>query len=329
MKKLSLLPLIIIVFASEIFAQHTFSIVAVDPVTGEVGSAGASCIANSYIISDVHPGYGVIHTQAYWISSNQVYAGGLMDAGIPPWDIIDSLVDNDVQNNPGIRQYGVIDLGDGLSGVRKSGWTGNGCTAYANHIVGANYVIQGNILLGPEILDSMEANFLSTQGTLACKLMAAMQGANVIGADTRCIDDGTSSLSSFIKVARPSDTTGTFYLEIEIGSVPAGVEPIDTLQTRFDEWGGCAMGTSVEEIEKDFVSVFPNPADQWAVFSVQLANKENAELKVFNSLGEEIYQAVFSSANYTLATANWQPGIYFYRIILQNGKMAVGKLVVE
>ena len=52
-------------------AQATFSIVAVDPATGEVGSAGASCISGSIIISDVHPGVGVIHTQSYWNAANQ------------------------------------------------------------------------------------------------------------------------------------------------------------------------------------------------------------------------------------------------------------------
>ena len=42
--------------------QDTFSIVAIDPITGKVGSAGASCIGGSMIISDIHPGLGGIHT---------------------------------------------------------------------------------------------------------------------------------------------------------------------------------------------------------------------------------------------------------------------------
>ena len=52
----------------------TFSIVAVDTTTGEVGSAGGSCIAGSIIISDIHPGVGAIHTQSYYLSANQNYA---------------------------------------------------------------------------------------------------------------------------------------------------------------------------------------------------------------------------------------------------------------
>ena len=88
----------------------TFSIVAVDKTTGEVGSAGGSCIAGSIIISDIHPGVGAIHTQAYYLQANQNYASTLMDQGYSPAEIIQLLEENDVQNNPSIRQYGIVDL---------------------------------------------------------------------------------------------------------------------------------------------------------------------------------------------------------------------------
>ena len=76
----------------------TFSIVAVDTTTGEVGSAGGSCIAGSIIISDVHPGVGAIHTQSYYLSANQNYASTLMDEGYSPLEIIQLLEENDVLN---------------------------------------------------------------------------------------------------------------------------------------------------------------------------------------------------------------------------------------
>ena len=88
----------------------TFSIVAVDTNTNEIGSAGGSCIANSIIISDMHPGQGVIHTQSYWTSANQIYASQLMEQGFSPDDIIELLQINDSQNNPSIRQYGIVDI---------------------------------------------------------------------------------------------------------------------------------------------------------------------------------------------------------------------------
>ena len=65
-----------ILFISVSFS--TFSIVAVDIETGQVGSAGASCIPGSIIISDIHPGVGAVHTQSYWHVLNQMYASELM-----------------------------------------------------------------------------------------------------------------------------------------------------------------------------------------------------------------------------------------------------------
>ena len=84
-----LLYLIISIQINLLFS--TFSIVAVDTVTHEVGSAGASCIGNSVIISDIHPGVGVIHTQSYWSASNQNYASSLMNLNYSPNDIIEEL----------------------------------------------------------------------------------------------------------------------------------------------------------------------------------------------------------------------------------------------
>jgi uncharacterized Ntn-hydrolase superfamily protein len=157
-------------------ATATFSITAVDPVTHEVGSAGASCISGAIILSDVHPGVGCVHTQAYWNSQNQQYARSLMNLGYAPQAIIDSLVAHDAGGNPTIRQYGIVDL---VGGGRSAAYTGVNCTDYRGHILGPTYSIQGNILLGPEILEGMEQAFLNTPGTLADKLMAALQAAKV------------------------------------------------------------------------------------------------------------------------------------------------------
>lgn len=214
-------------------AQDTFSIVAVDSSTGMVGSAGASCIDGAIIISDVHPGVGVVHTQADWRSENQDYARILMNQGQSPQQIIDSLVAHDVQGNPGMRQYGVIDL---VGGGRSASWTGTNCFDYKGHILGPNYAIQGNILLGRQILDSMQTRFLNTSGTFTDRLMAALQGAKVPGADTRCMASGRSAISAFIKVAWPRDTTGRLFLDLNVDNMPAPYDPIDSLQGLFDQW---------------------------------------------------------------------------------------------
>ena len=113
MKK-TLILILILVSISQIKSQDTFSICAIDTITGEVGSAGASCVhfpnQGIRVLSDVHPGFGVIHTQAQYNSANQSYARNLMNQGLSPQQIIDSLVENDAQNNPTTRQYGIVDF---------------------------------------------------------------------------------------------------------------------------------------------------------------------------------------------------------------------------
>ena len=83
-----------------------------------------------------------------------------------------------------------------------------------------NYSIQGNILLGAEILDSMEARFLAATGPLSDRLMACLQGANVPGADSRCLANGTSSLSAFVRVAKPGDADDSLFLDFLNENIP-------------------------------------------------------------------------------------------------------------
>lgn len=199
---------LMVLFISPVFPQETFSIVAIDTITGEAGSAGASCLDSRHtaggasIISDIHPGRGAIHTQALYHAVNQVNAGEKMEKGFSPGEIIEWLKKNDFAGNPKIRQYGIADL-DSAGNPRTAAFTGSETEDYKNHLTGRNYAIQGNILLGQKILDSMEARFLRTRGPLEKKLMAALQGAKIPGADTRCKPEGVSSLSSFLRIAKP------------------------------------------------------------------------------------------------------------------------------
>lgn len=246
MKHLFLSLFLLLVFLSKPSAQHTFSIVAVDPETGEVGSAGATCLTSAdcgncggaVIISDLVPGRGAMNAQATVCIPNSNLNTGIvqMQLGEAPDDILDWVLTNDncVFGDTASRQYGIVDLSP-EGNPRSTAFTGGSCLDYANHIIGPNYAIQGNILLGQSILDDMEAGFLNTEGSLAEKLMGALQGANVPGADTRCLDDGLSSKSSFLRVAAPDDGA-TFSLDLIVGATLPGVDPIDSLQTLFDEY---------------------------------------------------------------------------------------------
>ncbi len=173
----------------------------------------------------------------------------------------------------------------------SAGHTGSGTDDYKNHIAGPNYCIQGNILLGPEVLDSMEARFLRAEGDLACKLMAAMQGANMIGADSRCAANGSSSLFAFLKVSQPDDIFGepSFLVSVrtEDGS---NIEPIDSLQTLFDAVHSCpTVGLLEQDDFNDKFSLYPNPASD----RVSIVNKSNDpyEIRLVDVVGNTVFKS--------------------------------------
>jgi uncharacterized Ntn-hydrolase superfamily protein len=313
----TLLALFVIILST--YSQDTFSIVAVDSVTGEIGSAGASCIddnaisGGAIIISDILPGRGAIHTQAYWRPANQQNAHNLMEEGFSPIEIIDWLEENDDQGNPTIRQYGVVDFDEDGS-PRAAAFTGNNCSYWAGDTAGMYFAIQGNILLGEQIIDSMLSRFLNTEGMLAERLMASLQGANVPGADTRCSGEGVSSLSAFIRVAQPGDTLGEFYLDLNVPETPYGVEPIDSLQVLFDEWLNI-LDIEEKTGEKYGFNIFPNPADELITISlVGNVESQNFMVTLLDIAGKEAAEPIYFNQKTTIKTSNLSSGIYILTI---------------
>ena len=104
----------------------------------------------------------------------------------------------------------------------------------------------------------MESSFLNTNGSLDQKLMAALQGAKIPGADTRCLDKEISTLSAFIRVAK-SDDNEEYFMDLNVNSVityynQAGIwiDPIDTLQTLYDNWYETDFNYSVGDVNQDY-----------------------------------------------------------------------------
>lgn len=329
MIRIFLLLLCIISMHSQVISQDTFSITAVDSVTGEVGSAGASCIdataisGGCVIISYIRPGFGVIHTQALYTSVNKSYGSQLMQAGFTPEQILDSLISRDATNNPSIRQYGIAALINGSP--QTAAYTGVNCMDYKNHIQGTYYTIQGNILLNQGILDSMEARFLNTPGDLACRLMSAMQGANVPGADTRCLVSGNSSLSAFLRVAKPGDSHGTLSLDLNVPIGPAGFEPIDSLQALFLNAGGCRpVNTAAVEAQET-----PNIVFHANTSTLMMkGNMPQDQLSVFDILGKHIITQQIGIEG-KMDTPHLPNGLYFWRLERKNGQTFSQKFRVE
>jgi len=280
-----LIALYLFLYSPGIYPQDTFSIVAVDTVTGEIGSAGASCVGpiggvGAFILSDVIESIGAIHTQASYLSTNQNYAHSLMLLGLSPQHIIDSLVANDAQNNPTIRQYGIVDL---TRNGESAAFTGINCLDYKGHSVGNGFAIQGNILLGEIIIDTMQTIFLETQGPLADRLMKTLEAAKIIGADSRCASRGTSSQSSFIKVVRIGDG-GVPYLQEVVPDSPVGVDPIDLLRDQFDQWK-VSLFTTVDPFLSDVtIDSDSLPADGTSQAAINIFPKNNSDTLLASGL---------------------------------------------
>ena len=320
-----------IYFISVYAFADTFSICAVDLATNQVGGAAASCYNNypgCIILSDVHPGVGVIHTQASWLSQNQDTARRLMNLGYSPQEIIDYMVAHDYQGNPSVRQYGVVDM---INGGRYASYTGSNCTNWKGHLNGPTYSVQGNILLGPQIIDSMKARFLNTPGMLAVRLMAALQGAKVVGADTRCQTYGTSSSSAFIRVAKSTDPQGgPYWLDLSVNIQNYYLpnhDPIDSLQTLFNIWlstvGLSGFSNSVPNEFKLYQN-YPNPFNPVTTISFDLAKQSTVKLIVYDILGNVVAVLLnnnsFPPGNYEFEfdASNLASGVYIYKLISNN-----------
>ncbi len=329
------LTIALVVLSCAGITQHTFSIVAIDTATSEIGSAGATCgdsiiwpgTPGAYIISDILPGIGAIHTQAAYLSGNKANANLRMAGGYSPEEVIDYALANDVQGDTTSRQYGVVGFHGGT--VKSAGYTGANCLDEKAHITGPTYAIQGNILLDSAILDSMEARFLNAQGCLADRLMQAMQGANEVGADSRCSVYGTSSLSAFIRVAKPGDPANDFHLDINVAATPNGVEPIDELQTRYDNWKSATPGScnplGLESKRLTNISLFPNPGI--GGFSLRTQN-EVTNIRVFNAEGKLIDER----SNPQKAVHHFEhlkPGLYTIKVLNQDGAQLERRVVIQ
>ncbi len=314
-----------------LLAQHTFSIVAIDPATGAIGSAGATClntddcaVCTAQIISDIVPGKGAINAQASVCIPNVNLENGItqIQAGANAQETLDWLNVNDACNSGNVtnRQYGIITIDDTGSIMAKS-LTGINCLNEANHITGDNYSIQGNILIEENVLDSIEAGFLKPNLSFEEKLMAALQGANRPGADSRCLSLGISSKSAYLRVAYPDDAADDFTIDLLVSILPSGEEPIDALQILFD---GLNISTVQDLKKKDEIfEVYPNPIHDAQVNLVTtLTSSINYNFELRDTAGKLIHVQNIEAPNTSLNfSALALQGAFIYTISDQKKQM--------
>ncbi|HEX6130169.1 MAG TPA: DUF1028 domain-containing protein [Actinomycetota bacterium] len=157
----------------------TFSIVARDPATGDLGVAVASKFpAVGAVVPYARAGVGAVATQA-WANTDLGPDGlALMADGASGTEAIARLTDADRGRDD--RQAGFVDArGDAAT------FTGPKCMAWAGGVVVGEAAIQGNILVGPEVVDAMARAFTETVGDLCDRLLAAVLAGDAAGGDRR------------------------------------------------------------------------------------------------------------------------------------------------
>ncbi len=215
---------LVLMLISVVPLSGTFSIVAMDPETEEWGIAVASKVLDvGYIVPWLEPGIGAVATQAY---ANPYFGPWILEAlsqGMSPDEALNSVLQKDTI--PEQRQIGIVD-GNGHAAAH----TGESTLEWAGHKKDRYVSVQGNILAGPEVVDSMFATFQRTEGLLAERLIAALEAGEAAGGDRR----GRQSAALYVKRKRGGyQGVDDRLVDLKVVDNP---EPIKELRRLYEMW---------------------------------------------------------------------------------------------
>lgn len=197
---------------------NTFSIVAYDPAEEAWGVAVASkFLAAGAVVSWARAGAGAVATQALARVSFGPDGLAMLTAGKSASETLTALLAVDPGRED--RQVGIVDAHGGAAAH-----TGANCFAWAGHRVGEGFTCQGNILTGPETLDTMAETFQAARGELADRLVAALLAGDTAGGDRR------GKQAAGVLVVRHNGGYGgdnDRYLDLRVDDDP---EPVKRLQ---------------------------------------------------------------------------------------------------
>ncbi|TYD00177.1 DUF1028 domain-containing protein [Arthrobacter echini] len=158
----------------------TFSIVAVDARTGELGVAVQSkFLAVGAVVPYARAGVGAVASQAFVDVTIGSRGLDLLERGVAPEDCVERLLQNDPLREQ--RQFGMVSA-DG----RRVAFTGRECFDHASSLLGEGFAAQGNILAGRAVVEGLAAGFLARpDAPLAARLIDALEQAQQAGGDQR------------------------------------------------------------------------------------------------------------------------------------------------
>jgi uncharacterized Ntn-hydrolase superfamily protein len=245
----------------------TWSVVGVDPVTGDVGVAVASCVETfGDGVAALVPGKGAAATQAGFNIDNRNLVFRLLQEGLTAEEIVQRVTDPEWDEETDRRQYGVVTMHDGF--VHVAGFTtplrqgismgDDGVARYAGVMADASRGVssQGNTLVSAAVvqdpLDAYRWEDPAGFNLFSDRLMRALEAGSIAGGDVRCNQGNIRQTTSMaaILVARGGDAP---YATENIGMTDAGTDrapwlalsvrtdrlaenPLLDLRRQYDEW---------------------------------------------------------------------------------------------
>ncbi|HNU82737.1 MAG: DUF1028 domain-containing protein [Acidobacteria bacterium] len=183
--------------AADPFA-HTYSIVARDPVTGDLGVAVQShWFQVGAMVAWAEAGVGAVATQSFVEPAYGPRGLAAMRAGRSAREALDDLLAADPQR--AVRQVAMVDAAG-----RVAAWTGERCVAAAGHLTGEGFSVQANMMARDTVWAAMAKAYRETKGDLAARLLAALAAAEAEGGDIR----GRQSAALLVVRAQPTGIPG-------------------------------------------------------------------------------------------------------------------------
>ena len=173
---------------------HTFSIVARDPVTGDLGVAVQShWFSVGSAVPWAEPGVGAVATQSFTEPSYGPLGLALMKAGKSAPEALKALLSADPDRE--VRQVAMVDAQG-----RSAAHTGAKCIQAAGHEVGEGFTVEANLMDKATVWPAMAKAFRAAKGDLADRMLAALRAAQAEGGDIR----GQQSAAILIVKGKPS-----------------------------------------------------------------------------------------------------------------------------
>jgi uncharacterized Ntn-hydrolase superfamily protein len=245
----------------------TWSVVALDPATGDVGVAMASCVANTLAdaLGALVPGKGAAATQAGFNIGNRNRVFEALKEGLTAEEVIARAIDPAADSAIGGRQYGVVTMRNDT--VRVAGFTGKPMLDGSSTSSGTRWAgvradakfgvsVQGNTLVSEAVVADGLARFKWEDPTgfnwMTDRLMRALEAGSWAGGDVRCNTPTSrqTAATAMIIAARGTDqpyatenlrmsdqgTPASPWLAISYTVARGADNPLLELRKRYDAW---------------------------------------------------------------------------------------------